>query len=80
MCPSRPTPTRPKADRSTGTRSLFLSGNLIRPSLSAGRLAFVRTSGGGQTLYVRTISSGATTVVTHVPAGTDISGPSLSGV
>jgi hypothetical protein len=43
-------------------------------------LAFVRTSGGGQTLYVRTISSGATTVVTHVPAGTDISGPSLSRV
>jgi hypothetical protein len=54
-------------------RSLFLSGNLIRPSLSAGRLAFVRTSGDGQTLYSSTISSGATTVVTHVPAGTDVS-------
>jgi hypothetical protein len=67
-------------NRTTGTRSLFLSGNLIRPSLSAGRLAFIRVSDGGQTLYVRTISSGATTVVTHVPTGTDISGPSLSGV
>jgi len=39
----------------------------------------VRVSGGGQTLFVRNLASGATTEVTHVPPGTDTSGPSVSG-
>jgi hypothetical protein len=63
----------------TGTRGRFLSGDLIRPSLSGGRLADIRVSGNGQTRYVRSTSTGTTTLVTHVPAGTDISGPSVSG-
>jgi len=66
-------------NRKTDTRTLFLSGDLIRPSFSGARLAYVRVTGSGQTLYVRNTSTGATTLVTHVPVGTDISGPSVSG-
>lgn len=39
----------------------------------------MRVSGSGQALFVRNLASGATTEVTHVPVGTDISGPSVSG-
>jgi hypothetical protein len=66
-------------NRTTGTRTLFLSGDLIRPAFSGARLAYVRVSNSGQTLFVLNTATGATTEVTHVPAGTDISGPSVSG-
>jgi hypothetical protein len=67
-------------NRTTATNTAFVSGNLVRPALSGGRLAFVKlTPGHGQTVYVRTLATGATVLVTKVPEGTDISGPSLSG-
>lgn len=67
-------------DRTSGARVAFVGGKLVRPSLSGGQLAYIQTSPGhGQTLYVRTLATGSTVKVTHVPEGTDISGPSLSG-
>lgn len=67
-------------DRASGTQVAFVGGNLGRPALFGGRLAYIQSNPGhGQTLYVRTLSSGHTVKVSHVPEGTDISGPSLSG-
>jgi MFS family permease len=63
----------------TGVRSRFLSGDLIRPSLSGPRLAYVKVADNGQTLYVHDFATNTTTEVLHVPVLTDISGPSLSG-
>jgi hypothetical protein len=67
-------------DRTTQTQTAFVSGNVARPALNAGRLAYVVVAPGrGQALYVRNLETGAVLRVTHVPEGTDISGPSLSG-
>jgi hypothetical protein len=66
--------------RSTQAQTTFVAGNVVRPSLNSGRLAYVVISpGAGQTLYVRNLERGTIVKIAHVPEGTDISGPSLSG-
>jgi hypothetical protein len=64
----------------TGARTHFLSGQIIRPSLSGASLAFVKVAkSGAQTLYVHDFATNTTTQITHQPQLTDISAPSLSG-